>query len=101
MGTDGAPGVSGAPPAVTVRIRYLSAVRENTGGRREDEVSLPGGSTLTTVAEWLKKSYGMVVPGPSLMSTINGYGWNQVPKGLSTELQQGDEIALFPLLSGG
>jgi molybdopterin converting factor small subunit len=97
MGTDGAPGLS----TVTVRIRYLSAVRENTGGRREDEVSLPGGSTLTAVAEWLLKSYGLVVPGPSLMSTINGYGWNQVPGGLSMELHPGDEIALFPLLSGG
>ena len=97
MGTDGAPGVS----RVTVRIRYLSAVRENTGGRREDEVSLPAGSSLITVAEWLQTSYGMVVPGPSLMSTINGFGWNQVPGGLATELHQGDEIALFPLLSGG
>jgi molybdopterin converting factor small subunit len=86
---------------VTVHVRYLSAVREKTGGRREDELSLPAGSTLTTVADWLLKSYGMAVPGPSLMSTINGYGWNQVPGGLATELQQGDEIALFPLLSGG
>ena len=86
---------------VTVHVRYLSAVREKTGGRRQDELSLPAGSTLTTVADWLQKSYGMTVPGPSLMSTINGYGWNQVPGGLATELQQGDEIALFPLLSGG
>lgn len=86
---------------VTVHVRYLSAVREKTGGRREDELSLPAGSTLTTVADWLQKSYGMAVPGPSLMSTINGYGWNQVPGGLATELRQGDEIALFPLLSGG
>ena len=87
--------------AVTVRIRYLSAIREKTGGRRQDEVSLPRGSTLSSVADWLQKSYGMVVPGPSLMSTINGYGWNQVPGGLATELHEGDEIALFPLLSGG
>jgi molybdopterin converting factor small subunit len=86
---------------VTVHVRYLSAVREKTGGRRQDELSLPAGSTLTAVADWLQKSYGMTVPGPSLMSTINGYGWNQVPGGLATELQQGDEIALFPLLSGG
>jgi len=29
------------------------------------------------------------------MSTINGYGWNQVPQGLATELHEGDEIAPF------
>jgi len=32
---------------------------------------------------------------------LNGYGWNQVPQGLATEMHDGDEIALFPLLSGG
>jgi molybdopterin converting factor small subunit len=93
--------VNESPATISVRVRYLSAVREKTGGRREDEVSLPRGSTLASVADWLQKSYGLSVPGPSLMSTINGYGWNQVPGGLATELQQGDEIALFPLLSGG
>jgi molybdopterin converting factor small subunit len=86
---------------VTVRIRYLSAIREKTGGRRQDEVSLPRGSTLSSAADWIRGTYGMTVPGPSLMSTINGYGWSQVPGGMSSELHEGDEIALFPLLSGG
>ncbi|MGA2640994.1 MAG: MoaD/ThiS family protein [Spirochaetia bacterium] len=86
---------------VTVRIRYLSAIREKTGGRRQDLVSLPRGSTLNSVADWLRKSYGMAVPGASLMSTINGYGWSQLPGGLATELREGDEIAFFPILSGG
>ncbi len=100
MGTDPAPGVVPAAGGIRVRIRYLSAVRESTG-KREDALELPGGSRLSAVAEWLKTRYGLGVPGPSLMSTINGYGWNQVPQGLSTELHDGDEIALFPLLSGG
>jgi molybdopterin converting factor small subunit len=93
--------VNGLSPAVTVHIRYLSAVREKTGGRRQDEVSLPRGSTLTEAADWIRRTYGMAVPGPSLMSTINGYGWSQVPGGMASELHEGDEIALFPLLSGG
>ncbi len=93
MGTEPAPGV-------TVRIRYLSAVRETTG-KREDALQRPAGSRLSAVADWLRGSYGLGVPGPSLMSTINGYGWTQVPQGLATELHDGDEIALFPLLSGG
>ena len=92
--------MSGTSGGVTVRIRYLSAIREKTG-KRLDELDLPQGSTLTAVADWLKLTYGIAVPDPSLMSTLNGYGWNQVPQGLATELKEGDEIALFPLLSGG
>lgn len=85
---------------IGVRVRYLSAIREKTG-KRVDELALPAGTTLSWVAGWLREKYGLDVPGPALMSTINGYGWNQVPGGLSAELREGDEIALFPLLSGG
>ena len=94
------PGTSTPAGAVHVRIRYLSAVREKTGTRL-DEMAFPTGSRLSAVAKWLASRYGLTVPGPALMSTINGYGWNQIPKGLATELHEGDEIALFPLLSGG
>ncbi|MGO9308425.1 MAG: MoaD/ThiS family protein [Spirochaetia bacterium] len=96
--TDGA--ARGTGTAANVRIRYLSTVRETTG-KRLDELALPEGSTLRSVADWLQDTYGLVVPGPMLMTTINGRGWLQVPGGLSTELREGDEIALFPLLSGG
>jgi molybdopterin converting factor small subunit len=99
MGTEGAAGVSGGAE-VTVRVRYLSAVRERTG-TRADDLHLPPGSTLAAVADWLKLRYGIAMPDPSLMSTLNGYGWNQVPQGLATEMHDGDEVALFPLLSGG
>jgi molybdopterin converting factor small subunit len=92
--------MSGAAAEVTVRVRYLSAVRERTG-TRADDLHLPAGSTLGAVAEWLKLTYGIAVPDSSLMSTLNGYGWNQVPQGLATEMHDGDEVALFPLLSGG
>jgi molybdopterin converting factor small subunit len=85
---------------LTVRVRYLSAVREKTG-TRADDLHLPAGSTLADVSRWLKDTYSLGVPGPDLMSTLNGYGWNQVPEGMATKLQEGDEIALFPLLSGG
>jgi len=100
MGPDGDPCVNGSSTMIKVRIRYLSAVREKTE-KRQDELELPAGTTLSWVAGWLREKYGLDVPGPALMSTINGYGWNQVPSGLSAELHEGDEIALFPLLSGG
>ena len=87
-------------PALTVRVRYLSAVRDATG-TRSDDLRLAAGSTLESVSRWLEDRYSLIAPGPDLMCTLNGYGWNQVPEGLATKLHEGDEIALFPLLSGG
>jgi len=89
-----------AGAAITVHLRYLSSVREKTG-RRAEELTLPTGSTLSVVASWLAATYAMNVPGPSLMATLNGRGWTQHAGGLATELRDGDEIALFPMLSGG
>ncbi len=94
------PGIPPGAAALTIRVRYLSAIREKTG-RRSDDLHLPAGSTLAEVSRWLQDTYSLVAPGPDLMSTLNGYGWNQVPEGMATMLREGDEIALFPLLSGG
>jgi len=85
---------------VTVRIRYLSGLRDTTHTRM-DEVRFPGGTRLRDISQWLAGKYGIVAPGPTLMCTLNGRGWNQSPQALETELHDGDEIALFPLLSGG
>jgi molybdopterin converting factor small subunit len=85
---------------VTVRVRYFSAVRE-TSGTQQDEVRLPAGSTLAALASWISENRGMSLPAPAVMTTLNGYGWSQLPAGMGTELHEGDEVALFPLLSGG
>ena len=85
---------------VTIRIRYLSALRDATKMRAE-EVRFHAGASLRDVSGWLAGRYGITVPGPSVMSTLNGQGWSQTPHGLETRLQERDEIALFPLLSGG
>jgi molybdopterin converting factor small subunit len=85
---------------VAVSVRYLSAVREQAGTRRDD-LSLPPGSTIAAAAEWIRRERGIEVPGPGLMGTLNGRGWAQLPEGMATVLHEGDEIALFPLLSGG
>lgn len=86
--------------SVTVSIRYLSALRDVTHTRME-EASFPVGSSLGDVAKLIAQKHGLTVPSPSVMSTVNGRGWSQMPQGLATELHAGDEIALFPLLSGG
>jgi molybdopterin converting factor small subunit len=92
--------VSAAAAPVAVRVRYLSAVRDQAG-RRFDEVQLPAGSTLAALAGWIREHRRLEVPSAAIMSTLNGSGWNQLPGGLATELRAGDEVALFPLLSGG
>jgi len=85
---------------MTVRVRYLSAVRE-TAGRREDEIELPAGSRLGSVAEWIAANRRIALPSPMLMATLNGRGWTQLPELLDTALGEGDQIAVFPLVSGG
>ncbi len=97
----GAGGLSGAAaPDMGVRVRYLSAIREKAG-TRSDDLRLPAGSTLASVAAWVAAHRGITLPAPAVMSTLNGYGWSQLSAGLATELREGDEVALFPLLSGG
>ena len=85
---------------MTVHIRYLSALRDTTNLRSE-EASFPEGARLSDVSALLAEKYGIRVPGPSVMGTVNGQGWSQTVQGTATELHEGDEIALFPLLSGG
>ena len=85
---------------MTVSIRYLSAVREKAG-TRHDDLSLPIGSTLAAAAAWIRRERGIEVPSAGLMGTLNGHGWTQLAAGTATVLNEGDEIALFPLLSGG
>jgi molybdopterin converting factor small subunit len=85
---------------VTIRIRYLSVLRDSVNTRAE-EMRLPVGSCLRDVSQWLAGKYQLAVPGPGVMSTLNGRTWSQAPQRLETKLHEGDEIALFPLLSGG
>jgi molybdopterin converting factor small subunit len=86
--------------SVKIKIRYLSVIREKTD-RREDVLDLPAGSALQAAADWLAVNRNITAPSPLLMATLNGRGWNQLPDGLASTLKDGDEIALFPLVSGG
>ena len=85
---------------VSVQIKYLAALRDRTGRRRE-EVSFPPGATLQDVAGWLNEQYDLSLPGPQVMATLNGHGWNQFSLKLSTRIKEGDIICLFPPVAGG
>ena len=86
--------------SVKVRIKYLAALRDQTG-RRQEEVSFALGATLQDVAGWLNAQYDLSLPNPQVMATLNGSGWNQFPLKLSTEIKEGDIICLFPPIAGG
>jgi molybdopterin converting factor small subunit len=86
--------------SVRVQIKYLSAFRDRTG-RRRDDVIFPPGTTLRDVAGWLNVQHSLSLPDPQVMTTLNGNGWNQLPLELSTRIQDGDIICLFPPISGG
>ena len=87
-------------PDVSVQIMYLSALRDATGRRQEDVAFAPG-ATLQEVAAWLNARYALSVPSPRVMAVLNGKGWQQLPKKLGTEIENGDVIALFPPIAGG
>jgi molybdopterin converting factor small subunit len=83
-----------------VEIRYLAAVRDETGCRQE-RVTLPPGATLQDVFQWLNTKYGLSLPNAQVMVVLNGKGWGQLPALQLTKLENGDAILLFPVISGG
>lgn len=85
---------------LTVRIRYLSALRDLTG-RREDILHLDDHATLADLVAWLDKTYRLRLPSPGVMATLNGRGWGQLERGPDTALAEDDEVCLFPVTSGG
>ena len=85
---------------VTVQIKYMVAVRDQTG-RSQEQIALPKGSTLRDLADRLNERYTLSLPNPRVMATLNGRGWEQFPSKLATELADGDVVCLFSLLAGG
>ena len=83
-----------------IQIKYLAFLKEETG-KRQERVSFPQSSTLQDVAAWLNAQYAFSLPTPRIITFLNGKEWNLYPQKWSTELQDGDEINLFPPISGG
>ncbi|MBT4288368.1 MAG: MoaD/ThiS family protein [Deltaproteobacteria bacterium] len=83
-----------------IHIKYLVNIRELTG-KKQEYVDFPNSSTLKDFADWLQEQYALVLPSRSIMTLLNGKNWNCYPEKIATKVQDGDEIVLFPPISGG
>ncbi len=93
-----------------VKIEYVGHVKSITGNKKE-EVEARDGSSVAGLLNVLVKRYGepfmkaIYEPKgtdvkPNYIVTVNGYLLNQL-KGLDTELENGDHVAILPVVSGG
>lgn len=94
-----------------VKVEYLGHIKNITCNTREEEMELASDSTVTDLLETLISKYGepfkKAVYEPkgadvkaNYIITVNGYLLNQL-KGLATKLNNGDYVALLPIVSGG
>jgi molybdopterin converting factor subunit 1 len=79
-----------------ITIRYFAGHRDITG-RAEERIDLPAGATVGTLWSLLVERY----PRLGGYSGRLLYAVNQEFGTLATELQDGDEVALIPPVSGG
>lgn len=80
---------------MTVSVRLFASYRE-TAGRERLEVDLPGGSRVRDLLQALAAGHGLGgAPGRALVARRMEY------IGADATLEDGDEVAVFPPLSGG
>jgi molybdopterin converting factor subunit 1 len=79
---------------MTVTVKFFSAVREIVG-LKGDTLELPAGATLGSVWQRYKSQY------PRLEKLNLAYAVNHQYSQLDRVLQDGDEVALIPPVSGG
>lgn len=79
-----------------VKIRYFALYRD-LSGRSDETLDLEDGSTLTKLLEEVKKSHPILKQqsGQFLLAVNEEYA---APE---TVLREGDEVAIFPNVSGG
>ena len=78
-----------------ISIRLFATARESIG-RETLELDLPFGSTVDTMLQVLKEDFPQFASAPSLFVSVN-YEYAE----LDLQLQEFDEIALIPPVSGG
>jgi len=94
-----------------VKVEYLGHIRNIIGSGRQEEVEIEEEASIADLLMALSEKYGQPFKkavyekrGTDVKSnyiiTVNGYLLNQL-SGIETKLQNGDEITLLPIVSGG
>lgn len=84
--------------AVKVRVRLFSIYRERAG-RAETELDLPAGSRVADVVRVLGERFPRLTRSGERESVL--YSLNREYANLAEPLHDGDEVAVFPPVSGG
>ena len=93
-----------------VKVQYLGLIRSKLG-KKEDEVKLREGASLSELLDKLAEIYGESlkdlfdvkaenVLDPTFIVTVNGVLADQL-QGMNTRLREGDSVVLMTLISGG
>lgn len=81
---------------MTVRLRFFAALRERVGAS-EGELALDSGATVDQAWAALSQRHPQIAPmGPSVAFAVNREYVDR-----AHALQDGDELALIPPVSGG
>lgn len=76
-------------------MRYFASFRDMTG-KTEESLEVPDGVTVERLREHIKGLYEKIARRGQVLVAVNGVF---VP--LETVVREGDEVALFPPVSGG
>lgn len=93
-----------------VKVRYLGLIWKKIG-RKQEELEIGDGSSISELLGELARIHGEDLErlfvaeredtiDPTYILTVNGVSNNQLD-GLRTRLEDGDEVALMTLISGG
>ncbi len=94
-----------------VKIRAFLTMKEAMGGLSSLELDIDNG-TILSVLEGLVRKFGedfesqVFEPGTRELSghvlvLVNGRNCSNLPDGLNTALDDGDELSIFPPMAGG
>lgn len=94
-----------------VKVEYVGHIKNIIGSEQEEEIEVVEGTSVSDLLMVLANKYGEPFRKafydkgcedvkPNYIITVNGYLLNQL-EGIKTKLNDGDRVALLPIVSGG